>query len=151
MKKFLQLTTAAAIAAAALTACSPPGEVPSDKKVRTATDVEAPAKPATSAEAKADAKEVGVPKFIDCAGKPGALPASFSLDCTGNKDKLTGITWSKVTQTRATGTGTRVTVGEDGKETTTANVPVVLSEPINQSDGTVFSTVTVDGSVIALG
>ncbi|MBN9644783.1 hypothetical protein ACFSSC_07695 [Corynebacterium mendelii] len=43
MTTFIRLTAAATVAALALSACTPPGEVPSDKKVRTATEIPAPA------------------------------------------------------------------------------------------------------------
>lgn len=152
MKKLLQFTATAAIAATALSACSPPGEVDSDKKVKTATEIAAPTEKVTSSEeAKVDAAEVGMPKFIDCAGSPEELPTALSLDCSSNKDKLTEITWTSITQDKAQGTGTRVKEDASGTKSSTQGVPVVLSKPVKQDNGLVYSQVEVDGSVIPLG
>ncbi|AZA13156.1 hypothetical protein ACFPVT_00320 [Corynebacterium choanae] len=161
MKKIVSFTAAAAIAAAALTACSPPHEndAPAAERVKTATLVDAPTATATTTTTatavEADSTSLGTPKYIDCVGKPTDPPTSLSLACADNNDRLENITWTSLDQLNARGTGTRVTNTcepdcASGEIVRTENVAVVLAQPDvdPQSSQLLFQTVMVDGQVV---
>ncbi|MBN9644782.1 hypothetical protein ACFSSC_07700 [Corynebacterium mendelii] len=150
MRRLCLISATAAVAAVALCACSPPGEVASEKKIRTATYSPSTAWPLGPDPATATGKDH--PGFIDCVGPAAPVPLSMSLDCTTDNDRLTAITWLTRSPQGATGRGTRVTVADDGTTTTIPGVVVELSEPIPTPGGDeVFSHVVVDGDTMWLG
>lgn len=81
------------------------------------------------------ATEVG---YINCFGSPQVRPTSLTLDCVADSRRLTDITWTQWTATRAEGVATLIDA-----ETATLSVPVTLSAPLGGS----FTDLTVDGEL----
>lgn len=145
MKKTLAFAAIIASASVALSACHPPNENPTDKKVQTASEIAAPtAKVTSTSEAMADAEQVGYAKFVNCAGSPVTLPSKISTDCSDETKYVKGIEWTEINANKAIGEGTLV----DGDETTDG-VSVILSVPEETSQGLVFTSVKVNGKQIA--
>lgn len=135
-----------------LSACSPPNENPSDRKVDTATEfVAAPTSSGTSSSTPATLTvSADLPGVIDCVGTPEHAPDSLSLSCTGDDDRVVDIEWTDWDEETAVGTATRETRTAGGSVSTTDDVEVELSDPVAGSGGEVFSTITVDGRDIVL-
>ncbi|APT88572.1 hypothetical protein CFRA_03980 [Corynebacterium frankenforstense DSM 45800] len=144
LRRFGALSAAALAAGLALSACSPPNQQDSEKKIDTATEAPAGQATATSstkstATATTAAAAAELPGYADCQAAPVAEPATLTLDCMRLDDRVTGVRWDEWTAEGATGTGTR------GAE----EVDVELSEPAaNEAGDTVFTTVTVDGETV---
>lgn len=118
----------AIILAAALSACSPPGEIDSSIKVRTADPV-AQHKPAL----------VGTPSspgYLDCAAaKAEVRPRQVSLSCIEDL-RVTEITWQSWQADAASGSG----------KLEGSTVQVALYRPVLSPSGeTLYSAVAVDG------
>ncbi|APT84430.1 hypothetical protein [Corynebacterium aquilae] len=154
------------VVALAIAACSPPGEVDSDKFVDTATGVAKPTVTSTAA-ASSDSKETttstaatstaaadsDLPGYINCVGTPEQRPDEISLACGDNNDVLRDIKWTDWTATSAAGTATRVTNDclpncADGKTVNKPGVKVVLSNPFETVNGASFTQVAIDGVVV---
>ncbi|ALC05404.1 putative secreted protein [Corynebacterium deserti GIMN1.010] len=126
-------TGAVALTAVALVACSPPNQQDSTLKVETATGV---ARPATNADA---------PGYIDCVSAPVQRPSEISLQCSQDNDHLVSIEWDKWEEDSASGWGNRTVTSTDGTTVTDNRLSIELSDPVETSQGLVFSTVLVDG------
>lgn len=149
-RKFL-ITATTAVAALAITACSPALEVDSETKVNTATGVAAPSKSASTTGATTTAvADADLPGYIDCVAAPVQEPVSISLNCADNSDQLTDIDWESWDETGATGSGSRIILSPAGEEEVTEDVEVELSFPTATSQGLVFSQVTVEGVAVTL-
>lgn len=141
-----------------ISACSPPNEQPSDLKVDTATGVRTTAATTdtpTSAAAGSTVSAADLPGVIDCVGTPELRPDRLALACADNNDRIVDITWSEWTPTGAEGTATRETNDCDpscaqGSIERTRNVEVELSEPVESSQGLVFTRLIVDGETVIL-
>lgn len=148
----LLITGTTAVAALAITACSPT-EIDSDLKVDTATGVAAPTSATTSAASTATTTAVAaadLPGYIDCVAAPAQEPQIISLNCADNSDQLTEIEWDAWDEDAATGTASRIIFTPEGTQEITEGVEVELTFPTETSQGLVFSQVEVDGQVIAL-
>lgn len=154
-RKFL-ITATTAVAALAITACSPALEVDSETKVNTATGVAAPSKSASTTGATTTGAtttavaDADLPGYIDCVAAPVQEPVSISLNCADNSDQLTDIDWESWDETGATGSGSRIILSPAGEEEVTEDVEVELSFPTATSQGLVFSQVTVEGVAVTL-
>ncbi|GAB2505395.1 hypothetical protein CATRI_04125 [Corynebacterium atrinae] len=142
--------TAAAALSLVLAACTPPNENPSDLKVDTATQFQAP-----TSSARPTLDTANLPGVIDCVGTPDYEPTTLSLACAGNNDRLFNIDWETWTEESATGIASRETntcdpTCADGTFETTRNVEVELSAPIQGPNGLVFTALTVDGEPIVI-
>lgn len=156
LSRKLLITGTTAVAALAITACSP-SEIDSDLKVDTATGVAAPTTSATtsaeSTETTAATTTVAaadLPGYIDCVAAPAQEPVTISLNCADNSDQLTGIEWDSWDEDAATGTASRITFTPEGTQEITDDVEVELTFPTETSQGLAFSQVEVDGELIAL-
>lgn len=150
-----------AVAALAIAACSPPGEVDSDIKIDNASTFENQNAPETSAaseseepsadasaepSAAVDAAAGEEVQFIDCVATPVTEPVEVSLDCAANTDLVSEITWESWDAEGAEGTGTRVT---DGTEATEGEeVSITLSQPAETGNGLAFTQIEVDGELV---
>lgn len=149
------------IAGLAMAACSPSLENPSDLKVDTATEFQAPSSQAaptgasatgtTSAAAETTvAVAAGAPSFIDCVAAPAQTPETVSLSCADDSDSLTTIEWTEWGTAEATGTGTRETRDPvTGQVASEEDVEIVLATPVQGVQGLVFTEITIDGEVVA--
>lgn len=152
LSRKLLITGTTAVAALAITACSP-SEADSDLKVDTATGVAAPTSITTSAASTATTTAVAaadLPGYIDCVAAPAQEPQIISLNCADNSDQLTEIEWDAWDEDAATGTASRIIFTPEGTQEITEGVEVELTFPTETSQGLVFSQVEVDGQVIAL-
>ena len=154
LSRKLLITGTTAVAALAITACSPT-EIDSDLKVDTATGVAAPTSATTSAASTTSATTTAVaaedlPGYIDCVAAPAREPQTISLNCADNSDQLTAIEWDTWDEDAATGTASRIIFTPEGTQEITEGVEVELTFPTETSQGLVFSQVEVDGQVIAL-
>lgn len=151
LSRKLLITGTTAVAALAITACSPPHQVDSELKVDTATGVAAPTKSTSTSSASTTVVAAeDLPGYIDCVAAPAQEPATISLNCADNSDQLTAIEWESWDEDTATGTATRIIFTPAGAQETTEDVEVELSFPTETSQGLVFSQVEVDGEAIAL-
>ena len=161
----------AAIAALAITACTPPNENPSDQKVDTAmsqsadslassgstgaaktanvTNVaDASAAQATATAASTTTVTAGAdatPLLNNCGVTGLQRPSALNLDCEGNKERLEDIVWDEWTANGASGTATQVTVDPDR---VVEGVSVVLGAPQNVDGVVVFGAISVDGQPV---
>lgn len=132
-----------------VSACSPPNEQPSERKIDTATSFAAAP---TSASTPVDPESL--PGVIECVGTPELRPDSLALACADDHDRLIDIRWSQWTGDEAAGTATRETNDCEpscarGSVARTRGVEVELSEPVQSPQGLVFTRVVVDGQTIA--
>lgn len=153
-----------AVAALGLAACSPPGQVDSAQKVDTATSqnpgslnggteqtsgaqsTNVAGASSASASANPSAAPTGtLPVLRNCGEASQTQPARIVLSCADQNDYLENITWSDWSTDLATGTGTRVTVDPDRRET---DIEVILGNPQLVDGELQFTTVTVDGATI---
>lgn len=143
-----------------VSACSPPNEQPSERKIDTATAyVASPASPTSSTSSAATSTSsarvdpASLPGVIECVGTPELRPESLALSCADDHDRLVDIRWSQWTGDEAVGTATRETNDCDpdcarGTVEKTRDVEVELSEPVQSPQGLVFTRVVVDGETI---
>lgn len=156
LSRKLLITGTTAVAALAITACSPANQVDSDTKVNTATGVAAPSTSATSSAVSTTGATTtavaaaDLPGYIDCVAAPAQEPVTISLNCADNSDQLTEIEWDAWDEDGATGTGARITLSPAGEQEVTQEVEVELTFPTETSQGLVFSQVEVDGQLVAL-
>lgn len=145
----------ALVAAAGLTlsACHPPHQNDSAEKVDTATSqnpdslgVHSSESEAHSSHETSSATSTTRPStadevmFINCFGEPSTEPTVVSTDCANPNAQITDVTWQEWTEDGATGRGT----APDGSAS-----EVELSEPTDTGANSVFTVVTVDGTVVA--
>lgn len=157
---FVRPSVAAGIAAVvglAIAACSPALENPSDLKVETATEFQAPSPAAGStgttgtsaAETTTVQADATAPSFIDCVAAPAQTPETVTLNCADSSDLLVEIEWDKWEADEATGTGTRETLDATTGETTVEeDIEIILATPISAVQGLIFSEISVDGEIV---
>lgn len=144
------------LAAVTLAACHPPSEQDSDMKtdnastytgsyatLSSAATASSTAASASSAAGEPTAVVAENTQFIDCVAAPVTEPEVITLNCVTGDVLLTDITWTSWEQDQAEGTGTRV----EGRDRT-EDVAVVLSNPVESSQGVVFGQIEVDGEVV---
>lgn len=150
---------AAAVAALALAACTPPNENPSDVKIDTATEYSGPVgtptaeaaaeetteatTPATGTAAAGAQAGAEAPGFIDCVAAPVEEPTTITLNCADGSDQLINIEWTEWDEESAVGTATR-----QSPEGAQEDVDVLLSLPTTSPQGLVFTQITVDGVLV---
>lgn len=146
---------AAAVAALALAACTPPNENPSDVKIDTATEYSGPVGTPTAEAAAEETTEATTPAtgtaaagaqapgFIDCVAAPVEEPTTITLNCADGSDQLINIEWTEWDEESAVGTATR-----QSPEGAQEDVDVLLSLPTTSPQGLVFTQITVDGVLV---
>lgn len=169
MKSSLLRTSAvtgmAAVAALAITACSPALENPSPDQTNTATEAADTTTPGATGTAEATDTDTtgtaeptaaetaeaaaGDPAFIDCVAAPVQTPNAVSLSCADNSDNLVDIDWEEWGVEEATGTGTREVLDpETGEVEAEDDIEIILASPFEGPQGLVFTEITVDGVIV---
>lgn len=156
MKKLSRTTAVSmmALAGLGLSACHPPSQQPSDKKVPNASTFTGDVTPGDGADASAGSTEPtqqsgestspqGQTQFANCIAPPAVEPSTVSLDCISNQDQLVDIAWESWNKDSASGTATRLT-----GESRTEDVEVELRNPVQVDTGVVFTEIVVDGETI---
>lgn len=181
--KFSPLSTAVIGGAAtlALAACAPPHQVDSDKKINTAHTTSTPTnnaphhvsaseppqsskvtgshnnhnhKTTTSPTVGTATNDSNLPMIINCENPSIQTPASLTLACGSNNDRLVNITWNSWTPTEAIGTATReintcLPNCVDGKIESIPGVHVRLIAPTTTPQGAVFTQLFVNDTPAA--
>ncbi|MCZ9308875.1 hypothetical protein ACUY3K_07340 [Corynebacterium uberis] len=134
-----------AVAAVGIAACSPPQENPSETKVDTATSFAPPVQHSTAVSAPSAAAgahglaQASAPLYADCANAPIATPMSIQLSCFDATAIVSNIQWTAWDAQGAEGDGMQGTVPAH----------VELTNPVTTGASTVFSTLIVNGEVVA--
>ena len=132
-------------AAGGSSACSPPADNPSATKLGTPPPFSPPVQHSTAVSAPSAAAgahglaQASAPLYADCANAPIATPMSIQLSCFDATAIVSNIQWTAWDAQGAEGDGMQGTVPAH----------VELTNPVTTGASTVFSTLIVNGEVVA--